>query len=89
MNTITTHDLTGKMPDILAALSHGEQFVVTDAGKPVAFILPPTEPSQTQLSQDEWMRKFNVLTAQIKSRAHIYAPGGIDDSRESIYEGRC
>ena len=45
----------------------------------------PDEPVQGE----EWQRRFQAWMGEVASRADRYPPGFVvDDSRESIYEGR-
>lgn len=47
-------------------------------------------PSPAQAAHgDEWQRRFQEWMTEVASRAGRYPPGFVvDDSRESIYEGR-
>jgi antitoxin (DNA-binding transcriptional repressor) of toxin-antitoxin stability system len=41
MTALTPEDVSTRLPDILARAAAGEEFVVTDGGRPVARIVPP------------------------------------------------
>ncbi len=90
MTTIPTSDLAKQLPSILQALAAGEEFVVTDAGRPVAWIIAParSEPDQV-LSGEEWQREFDAWMTRVEARAYRYPPGFVvDDSYEAIYGER-
>jgi hypothetical protein len=49
---------------------------------------PETQPANT-MSNEQWLAEFNAWMREVTSRARNYPPGFlVDDSRESIYEGR-
>ncbi len=90
MTTIATADLAKELPHILQALAAGEEFVLTDAGRPVARILPPV-PSECGhvLSGEAWQRHFDAWMKRVEARADRYPPGFmLDDSYEAIYGER-
>ncbi len=90
MTSIATTDLAKQLPSILQALTAGEEFVVTDAGRPVARIVP-TSPSPVRPVQydADWQRELDEWCRDAQSRANRYPPGFVlDDSRETIYGER-
>jgi antitoxin (DNA-binding transcriptional repressor) of toxin-antitoxin stability system len=90
MTTIPTTDLAKELPTILRAIASGEEFLVTEAGRPVARIIAPaqSEPGQV-LSGDDWQRELDEWCRDAQSRANRYPPGFVlDDSRETIYGER-
>ncbi len=58
MTTISTNDLPIRLADGLAGPAIGEEFLVTDHGRPVARILPPetTGPALKE-TNDEWVAR--------------------------------
>jgi antitoxin (DNA-binding transcriptional repressor) of toxin-antitoxin stability system len=90
MTTIATTDLANQLPHILQALAAGEEFLITDAGRPVARILPPP-PSvpEEPLTADQWQKDFDGWMKEVEARADRYPPGFVlDDSYEAIYGER-
>jgi hypothetical protein len=52
-------------------------------------VLRQQELAQSPLSPEEWRREFEAYLQEVASRADRYPDGSVvDDSRESIYEGR-
>ncbi len=90
MTTIATTDLAKQLSTILQAIASGEEFLVTDAGRPVARIIAParSEPGQV-LSGEAWQRELDEWCRRAQLRANRYPPGFVlDDSRETIYSER-
>ena len=74
---------------ILSRVAQGEEFVVTDQGQAVARIVPPDAPGSHPLSHANWQTQFDLWMQEVDSRAARYPNGfNLDDSRESIYNGR-
>ena len=90
MSEIGTSDLAAQLPQILQGLAAGEEFVLTDAGRPVARIVPPSPPVPKEtLTDDEWQKGFDTWMKEVEARADRYPPGFVlDDSREAIYGER-
>jgi antitoxin (DNA-binding transcriptional repressor) of toxin-antitoxin stability system len=93
MTPISPHDLTTQLPTILSRVARGEEFVVTDHGQPVARIGPPPQATPARpdaaLGQDDWLARFNAWMQDVDARAGRYSAGfTLDDSRDSIYDGR-
>ena len=90
MTNIATNDLASQLPHILQALAAGEEFLVTDAGRPVARLLPPLPLAADQaLSGEAWQRELAAWMERVESRADSYPAGFVlDDSREAMYAER-
>ena len=83
MTTISTNDLPSRLADVLAGLATGEEFLVTDHGRPVARILPPeTAGPELKETNDEWVARWYSWTDSHPKRDIV-----IDDSRDAIYNG--
>ena len=83
MTTITTHDLPVHLPDVYARLAAGEEFLVTDHGKPVARILPAApETVPPPATAEEWVAQWLTWTDSHPRREIVF-----DDGREAIYAG--
>jgi antitoxin (DNA-binding transcriptional repressor) of toxin-antitoxin stability system len=81
MTVIATTDLANQLPSILRALASGEEFLLTDAGRPVARILPAAAPKTDRLSNDEWQRNFAAWMKRVEARADRYPPGFVVDDK--------
>jgi Antitoxin Phd_YefM, type II toxin-antitoxin system len=90
MTTVAATDLAKQLPSILQAIAAGEEFVVTDAGRPVAKIVPAFAPKMKQeLPNEKWQRDFAAWMERVEARADRYPPGfAVDDSYEAIYGER-
>jgi antitoxin (DNA-binding transcriptional repressor) of toxin-antitoxin stability system len=89
MTIIPTADLANQLPHILRALAAGEEFLVTDAGRPVARIVPPPSVPGEPLTADQWQKEFDAWMKEVEARADRYPPGFVlDDSYEAIYGER-
>ncbi len=90
MSEIGTSDLAAQLPQILQGLAAGEEFLLTDAGRPVARILPALPSAVGRiLSDDEWQKELGEWRREAQSRADRYPPGFVlDDSYEAIYGER-
>jgi antitoxin (DNA-binding transcriptional repressor) of toxin-antitoxin stability system len=96
MRIIPADEFGANWPRLLSELSDGEEFLLTDDGRPVGRVLPPKQGNLKQgdedydsRSSDNHLRAFQELTTLVRSRADRYPPGHIiDDSRESIYRDR-
>jgi prevent-host-death family protein len=83
MATITAHDLHVRLADVMAGLAVGEEFLLTDHGRPVARIVPAENvPSRMIESEDKWLSRWYTWTDGHPKREIV-----IDDSRETIYGG--
>jgi antitoxin (DNA-binding transcriptional repressor) of toxin-antitoxin stability system len=90
MTTIATTDLAKQLPSILQALASGEEFLVTEAGRPVARIIAPAHSEADRvLSGEQWQREFDAWMKDVEARADRYPPGFVlDDSYDAIYGER-
>ncbi|HET6572868.1 MAG TPA: type II toxin-antitoxin system prevent-host-death family antitoxin [Fimbriiglobus sp.] len=52
MNAVTTDELIARLKDYLSRTARGEEFLVTDLGKPVARIVPPAGTDVRQVVRD-------------------------------------
>lgn len=90
MTTISSTELARQLSDILQAIASGEEFLVTEEGRPLARLLPAT-PSSTDraLSGEAWQNAFDAWMKRVESRTDRYPPGfAVDDSFEAIYGER-
>jgi hypothetical protein len=72
-------DVTGLPEETVRAL----ESLVSAVRVQASLVAPPT------ISPSEWRRNFDAWMHEVATRARQYPPGFIlDDSRESIYEGR-
>jgi antitoxin (DNA-binding transcriptional repressor) of toxin-antitoxin stability system len=90
MSVIATTDLAERLPQILQGLAAGEEFVLTDAGRPVARIIPPEPAAPEKLAILEQQRQiFEEWMKIVEARADRYPPGFVlDDSYQAIYGER-
>lgn len=93
MTRISPQDIATQLPTILSRVAQGEEFVVSDHGQALARIVPPTEaatrPATEHLDQASWQAQFDEWMRLVDARAVRYPAGfTLDDSRESIYDGR-
>jgi antitoxin (DNA-binding transcriptional repressor) of toxin-antitoxin stability system len=90
MTTIPATELVNQLPRILQAIASGEEFLVIEAGRPVARIVPPSPPVPTEpLTADQWQKEFDPWMKEVEARADRYPPGFVlDDSYEAIYGER-
>jgi antitoxin (DNA-binding transcriptional repressor) of toxin-antitoxin stability system len=96
MRIIPADEFGANWPRLLSQLAAGEEFLLTDAGRPVRRVLPPMPVNLKQESEkfdprsaDDHLRAFQELTTLVRSRADRYPPGHvIDDSCENIYRDR-
>ena len=88
MTTITTHDMSARLPHVLALLAAGEELLVTDHGQAVARMLPPgppaaaSSPPEWQRRHEDWLR-FTAATVPPRPEGFRLA-----DDREAIYVER-
>jgi antitoxin (DNA-binding transcriptional repressor) of toxin-antitoxin stability system len=86
MRIIPADEFGANWPRLLSQLTNGEEFLLTDAGRPVGRVLPPMPDSQP-LTGNEWQREFDAWQRDVQARANRYPPGyAADDSRDSIYQ---
>ena len=90
MTVIASADLAYQLPHILQALARGEDFVVTDGGRPAGRIIPPEHVvPQTPVILEQQRQIFDELIKRAEARADRYPPGFVvDDSYEAIYGER-
>jgi antitoxin (DNA-binding transcriptional repressor) of toxin-antitoxin stability system len=85
MTRVSPQDVAAQLPVILSRVAQGEEFVVTDHGQAVARIVPAISPGE-----DSWNSRFDDWMRTVDARAGRYPVGfTLDDSRESIYDGRA
>jgi antitoxin (DNA-binding transcriptional repressor) of toxin-antitoxin stability system len=88
MTRIPAHDIASQFPSILSRVAQGEEFVVTDHGQAVAKIVPATA-AGAQPDRGSWQSQFEDWMRAVGARASRYPAGvTLDDSRETIYDGR-
>lgn len=96
MRIISADEFGANWPRLLSQLAEGEEYLLTESGKPVGRVLPPMPGSLKQweqqrdprLAKDD-LQAFQKLTTLVRSHADRYPSGHvIDDSRESIYRDR-
>jgi antitoxin (DNA-binding transcriptional repressor) of toxin-antitoxin stability system len=87
MRIIPADEFGANWPRLLSQLTNGEEFLLTDAGRPVGRVLPPNPLPETQtLTRDEWQRELAAWRMEVQSRANRYPPGFVVDCRyEAIY----
>jgi antitoxin (DNA-binding transcriptional repressor) of toxin-antitoxin stability system len=89
MTSISPQDIATQLPVILSRVAQGEEFVITDQGQALARIVPPDPAASHPLSNASWQSQFDSWMQEVDSRAARYPNGfNVDDSRESIYNGR-
>ena len=49
MTAVTVEEMTARLGDILSRAAAGQEFVVTDGGRPVARVVPPVAPGVPQV----------------------------------------
>lgn len=91
MKTLTTQDIPGLDPTLLAQLANGEHFVVTHEGVPVAHIVgtqtsPRVEGKKLELSAED-IEKRRVALEYLREFRKTHSLGGLT-YRELIDEGR-
>lgn len=80
MKTIAVYEAKNRLSEVLAAVEHGEEYVVTRRGAVIARIVPPY--SADQAGQD-------VIALIAKIRANrVKAPFSDAEVREAIEDGR-
>ena len=56
METIGTTDVTNRIAELLDRAAHGETFEITQDGRPVARLMPPTDaPAKTGRTFNDWL----------------------------------
>jgi hypothetical protein len=74
-------DVTGLPDEAIAAVEQLVSYLRRQQGGPNG--------ANPRFAVEEWPRAFDAWMAEVQARAGRYPPGFIvDDSRESIYEGR-
>lgn len=91
MKTLTTQDIPGLHPALLAQLASGEYFVITHDGVPVAHIVgtqavSAEEVESPELSADDLARRHEALE-RLREFRKTHSLGGLT-YRELIDEGR-
>ncbi len=89
MGRVTTQEIVEHLPAVLARIAAGESLEVTDAGRPVAQLLPVPLPPPELQTPEQRRQAWEKMQVLIQSLAHRLPPGHVvDDSRESIYKER-
>ncbi len=90
MTIIAASDLIHDLSHVLQALQTGQEFLVTDAARAVARILPATPAEAGQvLTGEAWQRAFDEMCRRAQLRSDRYPRGFVvDDSRDAIYGER-
>jgi prevent-host-death family protein len=52
VNAVTTDELIARLREYLSRTARGEEFLITDLGKPVARIVPPAEADVREVVRD-------------------------------------
>ena len=88
MKIIPADEFGADWPLLLSQLADGEEFLLTDAGRPVGRVLPPL-PTGRALARDEWRQELDAWERDVQARADRYPPGfTVDCSYEAIYGER-
>jgi antitoxin (DNA-binding transcriptional repressor) of toxin-antitoxin stability system len=90
MRVISVDEFGANWPRLLSQLEAGEEFLLTDAGRPVGRVLPPSPPpAQPSLTPAEWERELRDWQREVRARADRYPPGfAVDCSYQAIYGER-
>jgi len=91
MKTLTTQDIPGLDPTLLAQLASGEHFLITHDGVPVAHIVgtqaaPAEEGGTPELSTEDLAKRHEALE-RLREFRKTHSLGGLT-YRELIDEGR-
>jgi hypothetical protein len=89
MQTIRVLEKTGKDGALSLRIPLGQP----EAEYEVLVVVQPRAPAATRQpapsSPDDWQGRFDAYLREVAARAGRYPPGfAVDDSRETIYEGR-
>ena len=62
MITIGIDDAKTQLPELIERISHGERFVITDHGRPIAELVPPRAGNSPEVSEildrmSEWQER--------------------------------
>jgi antitoxin (DNA-binding transcriptional repressor) of toxin-antitoxin stability system len=90
MSVIAAVDLVKQLPHILEGLAAGEEFLVTDGGRPVARIIPPGPAVfEGRAIVEQQRQMFDAWMKSVEASADRYPPGFVlDDSYEAMYGER-
>jgi hypothetical protein len=84
--------ILGELAPTAFPIDGREEFLLTDAGRPVGRVLPPptlTDTDSEPLASGEWQQEFDAWQRDVQARADRYPPGYVaDDSRDGIYRDR-
>ena len=78
MQTFNIHDANAHFSRLVEAASAGEEIVITNAGRPVARLVPITHSCVE--------RKFGALTGQVRTAEDFDAP--LADDVLALFDGR-
>lgn len=82
MKTVAAPEAASRFAEILAAVEHGEDYVITRGGEPVARLIAARLPAEDQANAN-----VSALIGRIKALCDSGKPVGFD-LRETIEEGR-
>ena len=82
MKTVAAPEAASRFAEILAAVEHGEDYVITRGGEPVACLIAARLPAGDQADAN-----VSALIGRIKALCDSGKPVGFD-LREAIEEGR-
>jgi antitoxin (DNA-binding transcriptional repressor) of toxin-antitoxin stability system len=90
MSVIAAADLVKQLPHLLQGLAAGEEFLLTDAGRPVARIIPEGQAASVEPAIVEQQRQiFDAWMKTVEAAADRYPPGFVlDDSYQAMYGER-
>jgi predicted transcriptional regulator len=81
-------EVEARLRERAAASGKDVSALVREAVEEKLSATPEPKPA-SKMSNEQWLAEFNAWMREVTSRARNYPPGFVvDDSRESIYEGR-
>jgi prevent-host-death family protein len=82
MKTVAAAEAASRFAEILSAVEHGEDYVITRGGEPIARLIAARSPAEDQTDAN-----VSSLIGRIKALCESGKPGGFD-LREAVEEGR-
>lgn len=82
MKTVAAPEAASRFAEILAAVEHGEDYVITRGGEPVARLIAARSPAEDQAGAN-----VSALIARIEALCNSGKPVDFD-LREAVEEGR-
>jgi prevent-host-death family protein len=79
MTTVGSRELKNRLGRYLALVRNGETLIITDRGKPVARILPPSLREESELDMEE-------ILQQLEAEGHLRRGTGRFKSFEPIHK---